>query len=436
MRRRGIVMNIARRTAFILASAWALTAIWASLAFAASGDLDTAFGGDGKVTTNFTKGFDGASAVAIQANGKVVVAGGTGATGLAGNFALARYNANGTLDTTFSGNGRVTTSFTAGKDVASGVAIQTDGKIVAAGGAGGSGRRFALARYNPNGTLDASFGGDGKVLTDFTVGSDSAADVVIQANGKIVAAGTAQSDCGCSKFALARYNINGTLDTTFGGDGKVTTFFGFGGHGNGVALQANGKLVVAGSSSELARFALARYRADGTLDTTFGGNGKVTTRMGHGETAATGVAIQVNGSVVVAGYTDTPHEFGDTFGPGKFALARYRVDGTLDTGFGGDGRVTTRFGGRNAAANGVATQGNGKIVAAGAAGGGRRFALARYNADGTRDTTFGGDGRVVTEFTAGEDLALGVAVRAGKIVAAGHMAGSGGRFAVSRYIAA
>jgi uncharacterized delta-60 repeat protein len=272
-------------------------------------------------------------------------------------------------------------------------------------------------------------------MTDFSPGLDEAAGVVIQADGKIVAAGTSYADCGCNRFALARYDTNGTLDGTFGGDGKVTTYFGFGARGEAVALQANGKLVVAGSSSELARFALARYRTDGTLDTSFGGGGKVTTRMGHGETAATGVAIQANGKVVAVGYTDRLHEFGDTFGPGKFALARYRVDGTLDAGFGGDGRVTTTFGNRTAAANAVAIQANGTIVAGGAAGDGRRFALARYHLNGSLDTAFGGDGRVTTNFTSAEDVVLGVAVRAGKIAAVGHALVSGSRFAVARYLA-
>jgi uncharacterized delta-60 repeat protein len=426
-------MNAVRRTGFVLVSACALFAVWASFAFAASWDLDPAFSGNGKVMTNFTPGFDGANAVAIQPNGKVVVVGGSGTTLTEGNFALVRYNANGTLDATFGGNGKVTTAFTPGRDVANAVAIQADGKIVAAGEASGIGRTFALARYNANGTLDATFGGDGTVMTNFSIGMDSAAGVVVQSNGKIVAAGTAYVDCGCNKFGLVRYNANGTLDTAFGGDGKVTTAFNGGAHANALALQGGGKLVVAGSASELAWFALARYRPDGTLDTTFSANGKLTTRMGRGETAATGVAIQANGKVVAAGYTDAPHEFGDTFGPGKFALARYRVDGTLDPGFGGDGRVKTRFGTRTAAANAVAIQGNGRIVATGTARRGRLFALARYNLDGSRDTTFSGDGRVTTNFTSGADAARGVAVRAGGIVCAGHAVGSGGRFAVSRY---
>jgi serralysin len=430
---RGILM-IVRRTRLVLILACALIAMSASLAYAVSGALDSAFGGDGKVTTNFANGFAGASAVAIQTNGKIVAVGVT--KGTRGQFALARYNPNGTLDTSFGGDGRVTTNFTTGKDFALGVAIQANGKIVAAGGARGTGGRFALARYNANGTLDTSFGGDGRVTTNFSPGDDVASGVAIQANGRIVAAGTAYSNCGCNRFALARYNTNGTLDTSFGGTGRVDTSFRFGARVNAVAIHANGKLVVAGSASELAWFALARYNPDGTLDTSFGGDGKVTTRMGRGETAATGVAIQPNGKVIAAGYTDVPHEFGDAFGPGRFALARYRVNGTLDPSFSGDGKVKTRFGSKNASANGVAIQANGKLVAAGtAAGGSGRFALARYSRFGTLDISFGGDGKVTTNFTSGEDVGLGVAIHTGKIVAAGRAgSGVGGRFALSRHL--
>ena len=430
-------MIAVRRTRFVLGSACVLTAMWASLALAVPGGLDTAFGGDGRVTTNFAGGFSGANSVAVQANGKIVAAG--GARGGGGSFAVARFNTDGTLDATFGGNGKVTTDFTQGSDVAFGVAIQADGKIVAAGGTRRSVGRFAVARYNANGTPDITFGGDGRVTTNFTPGEDVASGVAIQGNGRIVAVGTANSDCGCNRFALARYNANGTLDSTFSGNGRVTTPFRFGARAEAVAIQAGGKIVAAGSSSELARFALARYNANGSLDTTFSGNGRVRTSMGQGETAAMGVVIQGNGKVVAAGYTDAPHEFGDTFGPGRFALARYRLDGSLDPSFGGDGRVKTRFGSKNAAANDIAIQGDGKIVAVGpAVGGTGRFALARYNRFGALDASFGGDGRVTTNFTPGEDVASGVAIRAGKIVAAGRAGGFGrsGRFAVSRYLVA
>jgi uncharacterized delta-60 repeat protein len=428
-----MMITVRRRTVLVAALASALTASSASPALAAPGDLDTTFGGDGKVTTNFTRGFDAANAVAIQADGKIVAAG-VATDGR--RFALARNNPDGTLDTTFGDRGKVTTNFTAENDVAKGVAIQTDGKIVVAGQAG-KGPRFVLARYTSDGSLDSSFSGDGKVSTSFaTKGGDAASAVAIQADGKIVAAGTAHTNCTCEKFAVARYDTNGRLDTSFGGDGKATVHFKGGGEAGGMAIGANGKIVVVGGNvPDVDKFEVARFNTDGTLDTTFGGDGKVTTNMGQGEESATGVAIQANGMVVVAGYTDLPHEAGDTFGPGKFALARYNPDGTLDTTFSGDGKVTTTFS-TDATPSGVAVQGNGRIVAVGGVGGaGGRFALARYDRNGALDATFGGDGKVTTNFSAEEDLASAVALQTdGKIVAAGKARGD--RFAVARYLGA
>ncbi len=427
-----------RRGIAVASFAFVSGALTASSALAA---LDPTFGGDGKVTTNFTAGFDGANAVAIQADGKIVAVGGDAGRG--GRFAVARYNTNGSLDTTFGGRGKVSTNFANGSDVAYGVAIRSDGRIVVVGEISHVAHgpsivgRFAVAQYMPDGTLDTTFGGDGKVTTDFTSGEDGARGVAIHA-GKIVAAGATNVGCFCSRFALARYDADGSLDTTFGGDGKVLTRFRNGGQARAVDIQANGKIVAAGGQvPEVDRFEVARYRPDGTLDPTFGGDGKVTTNMGRGEEEATGVAIQANGKVVAVGYTDMPHEFGDTFGPGKFALARYRVDGTLDAGFGGDGRVKTRFGRTgSSAAEDVAIQADGRIVVAGhASGRGGRFALARYNLGGALDDSFGGDGRATTNFTAGEDLAFGVAIQVnGRVVAAGHAAMVGGVFALARYL--
>jgi uncharacterized delta-60 repeat protein len=401
-------------TATVMALQLALVAS----ANAVPGALDTTFGGDGKVTTRFMAGA-GAEGVAIQANGKIVAA------GLAGEkFALARYNRDGTLDSTFGGSGRVTTRFTVGSAFARDVAIQGDGKIVAGGDVGLPGR-FALARYNRHGSLDATFGGDGKVITRFMAGSASAEGVAIQANGKIVAAGLA----GDGRFALARYLTNGTLDTTFGGDGKVTTRFIVGSaNAFDVAIQQDGKIVVAGTAG--GRFALARYNHDGTLDVTFGGDGRVITRFTSGAEGARGVAIQGDGKIVAAGYISA----GLVGGFGEFALARYDTDGTLDTTFDGDGKVTTDLTPGLDYANDVAIQQDGRIVAAGFAADVERFGLARYEVNGALDTTFSGDGEVTTNFTPGFDEADGVAIQGnGKIVAVG---GAGGRFALARYLGA
>jgi uncharacterized delta-60 repeat protein len=323
----------------------------------------------------------------------------------------------GDLDVSFGIDGRVTTDF-GGSDGASEVAIQPDGKIVAAGSAHGD--DFALARYNRDGSLDTSFDGDGKVTTDFG-GVDAASDVAIQPDGKIVAAGGGAAD-----FALARYNRDGSLDTSFDGDGKVTTDFRGVDAAVGVAIQLNGKIVAAGFDADADDFALVRYNRDGSLDTSFDGDGKVTTDFGSAFEAAAAVAIQPDGRIVAAGFT----QVGD-----DFALARYNRDGSLDTSFDGDGKVTTDFGFTGPfgdpiytvdLATGVVIQPDGKIVAAGfSVTGGVDFALARYNPDGSLDTGFGFVGKVTTSF--GDlDHAFGVAIQSdGKIVAAGTTTGFG-----------
>ena len=199
--------------------------------------------------------------------------------------------------------------------------------------------------------------------------------VVIQPNGKIVAAGEGASADG---FALVRYRVHGSLDPRFSGDGKKLTRFadGYGGGARAVALQPDGKIVAAGTGIEIfGPFALARFTPRGRLDPTFSHDGRVTTDMGDGEESAEGVAIQANGKIVAVGYTGVPHEASDT-GTGRFALARYRANGALDPLFGGDGKVRTSFSGSLTLGTCVAIQQNGRIVAAGWAGG--RFALARY----------------------------------------------------------
>jgi uncharacterized delta-60 repeat protein len=234
----------------------------ASVAHAA-GELDPSFGGDGKVVTDFGPGADLAQGLAIQADGKIVAAGETFRGNDDFDFARAHYNPDGSLDPTFDGDGKVVTDF-GGFDAAHAVAIQSDGKIVAAGDAGTVDADFALARYNPDGSLDPSFDGNGKAVTAFGADDDIAESVAIQADGKIVAAGESGGS-GAMDFALARYNPDGSLDTpAFGGDGKVVTDFGADDAANGVAIQADGKIVSAGSTNtgaNPANFALARYLA-------------------------------------------------------------------------------------------------------------------------------------------------------------------------------
>lgn len=413
-------------------SAVVLIFVFANLLYAADGDLDPTFDGDGKVTTDFG-GAERAYAMAIQADGKIVVAGYSNVGGITDDFALARYNVDGSLDVTFDGDGKVITDF-GGNDYAHAVVIQQDGKIVAAGYTNSNGGSFcgsqscdfALARYNADGSLDISFDGDGKVTTDFALTDDIANAARIQSDGKIIAAGGNASD-----FALARYNSDGSLDNSFDGDGKVVTdFAGTGDLAFAVAIQVDGKIVAAGDVFSSANdFGLVRYNNDGSLDTSFDGDGKVTTNINSND-EADAVAIQTDGKIVAAGNTST--------GATDFALVRYNADGSLDTNFDGDGIVTTDFGGGVDLVNAVAIQADGKIVAAGRgqlSGQPTDFALARYNADGSLDSSFNTDGKVMTDFAGNTDNSTAMIIQPDyNIVAAGYtIPGANNDFALARY---
>ena len=244
-----------------------------------------------------------ANALAIQTNGKIVAAGASTKFGDANGFMLARYTTRGAIDTSFGTDGTVLTPF--GSSSATAVAIQPDGEIVVAGYSDASGSDdFALARYTTSGTLDSSFGTGGEVLTDFgSASKDQGASLAIQPNGKIVVAGSANGPK-LHKFALARYTTRGTLDKRFGRGGKVLTGFRRSNHSSayGVAIQKNGKIVAAGSTQHAkgTYFAVARYSRRGQLDGRFGSRGRVRTGVGsstRSEGEALAVAIQPGGKI-------------------------------------------------------------------------------------------------------------------------------------------
>ncbi len=411
---------------------------------AAAGDLDPTFGIGGRVVTSFPGGLDTANDVAVQADGKLVVAGSSGS-----DFALTRYNTNGALDATFGLGGTVHTDFPVGQGgFANALVIQPDGKIVLAGSATDPGTfnsAFALVRYNTDGSLDTSFDTDGRVVTPFAGSSADASAIALQPDGKLVVAGAStDSSTFNSVFALARYNTDGSLDSAFDTDGKVTTDF----PGltferaNAVAIQADGRIVAAGLGNSA--FALARYNTNGSLDSgtgsdatpadMFGTGGMVTTAFGGSFEEARALAIQADGRIIAAGQTALSVASED-----NFALARYNTDGSLDNSFDTDGKVITDFGLVDSA-NAVVIQTDGRIVAAGSAGtiaSGSFFALARYNTNGSLDNAFDTDGKVTTDFSGGRFSlgALGVALQTdGRIVAAGDANISGQRdFGVARY---
>jgi uncharacterized delta-60 repeat protein len=356
-----------------------------------NGARDASFSTDGRVRTNFGAN-ESASAVARQSDGKILVAGSDN-----NDILLARYLPSGTLDITFSGDGRVRTNLGVGEFV-NAMALQADGKIVLAGTSVTSfDCDFFLARYLPNGTLDTTFGGNGWVTTDLG-GCEQAFAMAVQPDDKIVVAGESEADRP-SDVTLARYLPNGTLDASFNGNGWVTTDLRSLDIARGLALQADGKIVVAGESGSM--LFLARYLPKGTLDTTFGGNGWVTTGL-RDSAVATALALQPDRKIVVAGAaTDT--------GLNSFALARYLPNGTLDVTFGGDGMAFTDFQiGSDNFARALAIQPrDGRLVVAGSSITfgvdlpNENFAVARYHAITCNDV-------VVTRVgTAGNDTIIG-----------------------------
>ncbi len=409
------------------------TMVLQSLLMAKAGDPDTTFGTDGMVITEVGSSADRAYSTVIQSDGKIVAAGHS-YNGNDWDFALARYDSNGTLDTTFGTNGKVTTDVVY-DDYGYSVAIQNDGKIVVAGYSKTYNGDFALVRYDSNGSLDTTFGGDGKVVTDMLGQDDRAHSVAIQDNGKIVVAGYSNKGGFKWDFALARYDTNGSLDTTFDGDGKVfTEVGGIAGYARSIAIQDNGKIVVAGYNYDGGiehDFALVRYNDNGSLDTTFGGDGKVITDLGGNGDQAYSVVIQDDGKIVVAGYSNKGGSGSD------FALVRYNSNGILDTTFDGDGKVTTDVAYDDYGYS-VAIQSDGKIVVTGYSsyGYGNDIALVRYNTNGSLDTTFGDDGRVIKDV--GDDDSIrgySVAIQSdSKIVVTGYSdIGGSDDFALLRY---
>ena len=336
----------------------------------------------------------------------------------------------GSPDHSFNGSGAVITSIGTANDHASSVTLQTDGRIVAAGSAINNfgDFDFALARYNLDGSPDTSFNGTGTVVTPIHTWEQADA-VAIQADGKILAAGNTDNGTNYD-FALVRYNPDGTLDTSFGNAGIVTTAIGNNNDfARSIAVQPDGKIVLAGEgfgNSQGYEFQLARYNIDGSLDTSFNGNGKVTTPV-IADSGAYSVALQADGKIVAAGYAA---QF-------KFALVRYNPDGTLDTSFNGTGKVLTSVGGFNSdIARSVAIQADGLIVAAGNSwdGSDQHFATVRYNTDGTLDTTFNnGTGKVLTSIGSNNFARSVLLQNDRKIVVTGESYGDGTHFTIIRY---
>jgi uncharacterized delta-60 repeat protein len=402
----------------VIAAGLAATIVLSSAGsvLAAPGDLDSTFNGSGLVLGP-VGGI--ATGVAVQSDGKIVAGG--------GHFALARYNPDGTLDTSFGSGG--STQPTGGD--AHALVLQPDGKIVLAGSVCYP-CVFSLARYNADGSLDTTFGSGGRATASFspsaTFNDSGAMAVALQGDGKLVAAGNAGSLFGGNAFGVARFNSDGSLDGSFGSAGLAIANFYYWEQADAraVAIQADEKIVVGGSAA--GQFVLARFNPDGTLDATFGSGGLARPAYGYAYT----VAVQADGKIV---------EAGQDLSGNQIQVARVNADGSPDSSFGSGGVATTNFlpTAVYTAALAVQVQKNGKVVTAGTAfGNSTSFALTRFNPDGTIDPGFGSNGGVLTAFpgTIGQGADALALQTDGRIVAAGeaNLATGETEFALARYL--
>ena len=287
----------------------------------------------------------------------------------------------------------------------------------------------AVLRYNPNGSLDTSFNGRGYRIDNYGNGADASyRAVALQSDGKIIVGGYLWNFTNKNTdFTISRYTIAGALDTSFNGTGKKSVAFAAGWDDDlaGIAIQpADGKIIVAGytcDSGTHCNFALARLKPNGSLDTSFNGTGKQTTDFGGGGAEANSIALQSNGKIVLAGYKETEITPGDF--SSNFALARYTTNGSLDTGFGGTGKKVLDFSGKHIdnSVNSVSiAPTTGKIVICGNSN--HDFALARLTTAGTFDTTFNGTGKVSIDFGGNDSChALAIQPKDGKYVVAGSL---------------
>jgi uncharacterized delta-60 repeat protein len=420
-----------------------------------SGDLDTSFGTVGFVVTDFGLGnpppgpnVNKAFSVATQTDGKIILGGYTyDYTGTNTNhFTMARYNTNGSLDTTFGSGGLVITSnfATSSNDQCFSIAIQSDGKILMCGQTTAFSTlavpySFVLARYTTNGSLDTSFGaGTGYILTNFSLinsqyGTSTANSLVIQTNGYIVLGGSCYRNAsGANGFALARYDTIGNLDTSFGSGGVVVTGpFSSGNNsiGHSVALQSNGYIILGGQifSGSVYDFGIARYDTQGNLDATFANSGIFQLNIPTLYSVVSSVKVQTNGYIAFGGTVSDPIS---GIVPTYWLLGRLNTSGVLDSSFGTGGTVSTSLTSPSTlTGNSLAIQTDGKIILGGTYNinnsSSFSFALARYNTNGTLDTSFGsaGNGLILTDLivSPSEEYGVSLAIQTdGKILLGGY----------------
>jgi uncharacterized delta-60 repeat protein len=366
----------------VVASSGLIASGWSIARYNPDGSIDPSFGHGGKVTTSLGRLSSG-SALVRQPDCKLVIAGTSSSNDSNGKIALVRYRSDGSLDQSFGRGGKVTTRIGEGVTltaITSFLVRQPDGKLVAfSSGYRGPYTYFALVRYRSDGSLDTSFGAGGKVTTLINQLDYFPSALVLQPDGKLVAAAGTSSAQDSGEFVLVRYSPDGRLDKSFGRSGRVTAtgptdsdIY------EGLVLLPDGELVGAGAGSYSA-LTLAAYDKNGKPDTSFGRHGKATTVLSPGSMAYNGALIaEPDGKLLAVGVADLSQA-----GPIGSFIVRYNRDGSLDRSFGRRGKVITTFD-QGLLSESLLRQQDGKLVVAGGA-----FTLARFEANGRLDTTFG-----------------------------------------------
>jgi uncharacterized delta-60 repeat protein len=402
----------------------------------AAGALDTSFSSDGKTLTGFGDDDVGRD-VAVQTDGKIVVVG-KAKVGGDYDFAVTRYNNNGSLDTSFSSDGKTTIDFGSGRNDTGISVIIVGGKIVIAGESVDSAGKsdFAIVRLNSNGSLDTSFSSDGKVRIGWG-DDDRGRSIVEWPSGGYMVAGYAKIG-GDQDFAFARLNSNGSLNTSFSSDGKQTIDFGSGANDLAQAVEVDifNRIVAAGTSKSATSgkgdFAVVRLNSNGTLDTSFSSDGK--TKVGFGDNDEAFDLTLRGTDMYVSGKAKIGNDY-------DFAVINLNTNGSLDTSFSSDGKQTIDFQSEDDVGYALRVDELGKVYIAGSAriGSDVDFAVVRLKANGTLDTTFSSDGKQTTHFTGAWDYGQGLTFdNLGRIVVAGVSRKGGstakGDFAVARYL--
>ncbi len=376
---------------------------------------DLSFGTNGKVYTSFGSFSSFCQSMILLPDEKIVSAGYNTNTTLA--ILVSRHNADGTPDNSFNSTGSKRVDFGSAYEFCYSVLAQADDKLVLAGSSNGN---AALARLLPNGDFDGSFSDDGKLTLSFGAGNGSAFQkILLQSDGKIVAIGEAYNTSSFD-FAIARFNPDGSVDATFGSEGKTTiNFNNYNDFGRNALLQPDGKIVVAGAAKNNngnSSVALLRLNADGTLDNTFGTGGKKTfTISGLADDYAEAVSILENGKLIVGGYT-----------AGDFLLMRINANGNLDNTFGNNGTTITDFDDFQDKAYALAVDTDGSIYLGGHGyetgnGGLFHFAVAKYTSNGVPDNTFDSDGKMTIVMGADQSTIFDMAIQPdGKLLFAGQ----------------